>query len=197
MGRAASAKAARKEQPLLKLDLGCGQNKRDGFLGVDKFSAPGVDQTVDLFSFPWPWKDGTVEETHCSHHFEHVPALLRPRWMEELYRVLIDGGKGTFIVPYFMSSRSVQDFTHEWPPVCEASFLYFNQPWREANKLTHGLYDIHCDFDFTYGYAMDPTWASRQDEARNFAIRHYWHTVSDLYVTVVKRASRGVNSTRS
>jgi SAM-dependent methyltransferase len=35
-------------KPLIKLDLGCGPNKRAGFTGVDSREFPGVDQVVDL-----------------------------------------------------------------------------------------------------------------------------------------------------
>ena len=59
---------SKKKKPVqpLKLDLGCGQNKQEGFTGVDLY-APWADVKLDLFKFPWPWKDGAVDEIHCSH----------------------------------------------------------------------------------------------------------------------------------
>jgi SAM-dependent methyltransferase len=124
-----------KKQKTLKLDLGCGNNKQEGFTGVDFKKTPAVDIVHDLFKFPWPFKDNSVEETFSSHFFEHVPGSIRGKLMDEVYRILIPGGKAVFITPYWSSMRSVQDFTHQWPPICETSYLYFNKGWREQNKL--------------------------------------------------------------
>lgn len=180
-------KPAPEPEKLLKLDLGSGQSPREGFEGVDFVAAPGVKHVVDLLKFPWPFKSASVEEVHCSHFFEHVPAKLRGKWMDELYRVLVPEGKATIICPYYTSIRATQDFTHEWPPISPNSFLYFNKGWREQNKLTHGWYDLRCDFDFVYGYAINANWAARNDEARNFAVQNYINAIDDLHVTLTKR----------
>jgi len=171
---------------LLKLDLGCGQNKAEGFTGVDKASLDTVDIVHDLFVFPWPFKDGSVEEVHSSHFFEHVPGNLRGKFMDELYRIMIWEARARFIVPYWSSKRSVQDFTHEWPPICEDSFLYFNKNFRDTNKLTHGCYDLKCDFDFSWGYVIGNELGMRSEEYRQHVIQHEVNTVSDLDVTLRK-----------
>lgn len=175
------------EKKLLKLDLGCGDNKKEGFTGVDKFKTDSVDIVHDLFVYPWPFEDASVEEVHCSHFFEHIPGMDRPKWIDELYRVLAPGGKATLITPYARSPRATQDFTHMWPPISEETYLYFNKSWREANKLTHGYYGMTADFDYTYGYSIDPNWQMRADEARGFAMRHYNNVIHDLWVTLIKR----------
>lgn len=172
---------------MVKLDLACGQNKREGFTGVDFVQADGVDIVHDLFTFPWPFDDDSVEEAFCSHFFEHIPGMLRGQWMDELYRVMKVGAKATVIVPHGMSVRALQDFTHAWPPVVPFTFFYFNKGWREANKLTHGHYDLKCDFDFQWGDAVNHPWNMRAEESRNFAMAHYWNVVSDLHVTLTKR----------
>lgn len=171
----------------LKLDLGCGDRKQEGFFGVDKFKTPSTDKVVDLMKFPWPWTDGSVSEVYSSHFFEHVPGRLRPKFMDELYRVLKKGGKATIVVPYGGNNRAVQDFTHEWPPVVAESFLYFNKKWRTENKLTHGDYAMKCDFDFGYGFALSTDWAARSQDAQTFAMQHYVNVASDIQVTLTKR----------
>lgn len=170
---------------LVKLDLGCGQNKREGFLGVDIADCPGVDVVHDLRQTPWPWADESVSEVFSSHFFEHLTGPERMAFMEELYRILVPGGKARIVTPYYSSMRAVQDPTHAWPPVCEASYLYFNKGWREANRLNH--YPITVDFDFVYGYAMRPDVANRHEEARNFMVQNYLNAVQDLDVTLTKR----------
>lgn len=174
----------------LRLDLGCGQtNEGSGWTGVDIASAEGVDVVHDLFSFPWPFESDSVDEIRSIHFYEHVPARVRPRFMEEMYRILRVGAGATLVTPYWASNRSVQDFTHEWPPICAESYLYFNRKWREENKLTHGVYDIKCDFDLLFpGQSLDPNWVSRHPEAQMFAGKHYVNVVHDLIALLVKRA---------
>jgi predicted SAM-dependent methyltransferase len=178
------------KKPGLRLDLGCGDNKKEGFKGVDFVKTKSTDYVHDLLKFPWPFKESSVEEVHCSHFFEHIPAKLRPRFMDELFRVLEPGAKVTIITPYFNSVRATQDFTHEWPPVSPNSFLYFNRNWRNENKLTHGYYEMKCDFDFTYGYSIAPAWGSKSEEARAFAVTHYNEVISDLHTTLVSRKGK-------
>lgn len=180
-----------KEYSFPKLDLGCGQVPREGFTGVDIVKTGKAVIACNLMQFPWVdsedsgFATGSVEEVHCSHFFEHVPGPLRMAFMDELYRVLKDNAKATFITPYYSSMRAVQDPTHAWPPICEATYLYFNKSWRDANKLDH--YPVSCDFDFTYGYAIDPTWAVRAHDAQAFGLKHYMNTAGDIQVTLTKR----------
>lgn len=56
----------------LRLDLGAGENVREGFEGAD-FFAPNAKHKVNLMEFPWPWKDSSVDELHSSHFLEHLP----------------------------------------------------------------------------------------------------------------------------
>ena len=182
---AVKLKAVPEPTPLLKLDLGAGQNCREGFKSVDAYSK--ADYKADLFTFPWPFKDSSVEELSASHFFEHVPHLLRGKFMDEAYRILAPGGKFTVICPYYSSVRATQDFTHEWPGISQNSFLYFNKGWREQNKLTHGYYDLKCDFDFSYGWSVNAAWQARNDEARNFAVQWYSNAVDDIHVNLVSR----------
>lgn len=170
-----------------KVDLACGDNKREGFIGIDKFKTPSVDIVHDLLTYPWPFPDEYVDEAHSSHFFEHIPGMERPKFIEELYRVLKPKAQCTFIVPDGNSNRMYQDFTHQWPPVVPEAFLYYNRAWREANKLTHGYYDLKCDFDFTYGYQVGGSWAIRNEEARNFALIHYRNVATDIIITLIKR----------
>ena len=171
---------------LLKLDLGCGATKREGFLGVDLHQTDAVDVLCDLRGVPWPWPDSSVGEVVSSHFLEHLDGPERIMFMDELWRVMAVDAQATIIVPYYNSIRASQDPTHKWPPVSEASFLYFNRQWRSDNGLAHYL--GHCNFDFAYSYVTDNAWASRNQETRDFALRHYTNVVLDLSVLLTKRA---------
>ena len=182
----------------LKLDLGCGMNKRQGFLGVDAIDFDGVDCVADLTK-PWPWPDSSVEEAHCSHTLEHFFGLQRVHVMNELWRVLIPGGKCTIIVPHFASCRAFGDFTHKWPPVSEFFFYYLSREWRLGNPVKglppnapHNDIEYNrdgytCDFEATWGYAMHPALTVRNVEFQQFAFQFYKEAIQDVIATLTCR----------
>lgn len=174
-----------KHEPL-RLDLGCGSNTREGFIGVDNAKNCTAKIKHDLTVTPWPFESDSVDEVSSSHFLEHLTGPERIIFMDELWRVMKVGAKATIQVPYWASMRAVQDPTHQWPPICEASFLYFNRGWREASKLEHYL--GKANFGFTYGFQLTPETAARNQETQNFWIGHNVNTVMDLVVTLTKEA---------
>lgn len=178
------------EKKLIKLDIACGQNKREGFVGVDIAACPGVDFVHDLNVYPWPFEANSVEEAFCSHYIEHIPmeyicgkdALFC--FFDEVHRILVPGGKIQIVAPYYSSMRAWQDPTHR-RAITDATFFYLSKSWREANKLDH--YSVTCDFDTAGGYAYDQAWTIRNAEAQGFAARHYINAVNDIWVTLTKK----------
>lgn len=174
-----------KKQKLIsqaKLDLACGQNKTEGYFGIDIVPGDNVDAVMDLEQFPWPIESESADDIVCNHYVEHTSDLIK--FMDEVYRILKPGGKIKFIAPYYTSMRCWQDPTHK-RAISEATFLYFNKQWRDTNKLDH--YNIKSDFDYTYGYDIGIDWANRSDEARSFAIRHYCNVINDIHVVMTKK----------
>lgn len=167
----------------LKLDLGCGKSKREGFIGVDCHKFDGVDQVVDLRK-PWPWADGSVTEVHCSHFVEHLTAPERIHFVNELYRVLVPGGKCTLITPHWASCRAYGDLTHQWPPVSEFWFFYLSKSWRDVNAPHNDQYV--CNFDATWGYGLQPEYGSRNQEHQQYAMAHYKEAITDIFATLTK-----------
>jgi len=193
-----------KSQPVsLKLSLGCGDNKPEGFKGVDLIKTASADYVIDLFKFPWKeFADESVDEIECSHFVEHIPhgdGFHDPffQFFDEIYRILKPAefdpnnpnipikGFVNIVCPYYSSMRSWQDPTHQ-RAISEASFLYLNKQWRIDNRLDH--YDVNCDFDFTYGYLVSPERQNRSAETQAFAVQHYINAVSDLQVMLIKRS---------
>jgi hypothetical protein len=138
----------------------------------------------DCTKLPWPIPDESVEEAYCAYQLNRIPGPQRMEFMAELWRVLIPNGKCTVIVPYWASPRAIQDPCSQWPPMAEQSFLYFNKNFREQNKIE---FDGNCDYDFVYGYTLDPETSNKSDEVRAHWIKHFVNAVSDLQVTLTKR----------
>lgn len=171
------------EKKELKLDIACGDNKREGFTGVDKYKTDSVDIVHDLTIYPWPFEDNSVDEIHCSHYIEHVADLCA--FYSEVYRILKVGGKGTIIAPFGKNNRAWQDPTH-CRAIVEESFFYLDKNFRAQNKLTHYLADVDFEFQVVY-IGIDPYWANKHEEARMFAVKHYWNVVSDIQCNIKKR----------
>jgi hypothetical protein len=177
--------------PVMKLDFGCGPNKREGFLGVDRHPFPGVDQVVDLTVTPWPWADGSVIEAHASHFLEHLNQMQRVTFFNELYRVLHMGGSATIITPHWAAARAYGDPTHQWPPVSEWLYLYLEKTWRMANAphsdASVVAWGYTCDFDWTTGYSLRQDAVLRNQETQQFWMNNYKEVCQDMIATVTKR----------
>lgn len=139
---------------------------------------------LDPCKFPWPLKNESVEEVFSAFLFHRVPAKLRGKFMDELWRVLIPEGKATIVVPYWTSPRAIQEASAEWPPICEQTFLYFNRQFREINKE---LNTCHCNFEAVAGHSLEPETAARSDDTRSHWIKHFVNSVNDLHVTLTKK----------
>ncbi len=56
----------------LKLNLACGNNRIEGYYGIDAFKTEACDYVMDLQKYPWDIESESVEEIICSHYIEHI-----------------------------------------------------------------------------------------------------------------------------
>jgi predicted SAM-dependent methyltransferase len=82
----------------LRIDIGCGSAKREGFIGIDYVASPGVDEVVDIVREPLPFPDNSVSHVYSAHVFEHI---VDPHFLvSEIVRVCADGAKIEIVTPY-------------------------------------------------------------------------------------------------
>jgi glycosyltransferase involved in cell wall biosynthesis len=121
----------------MKLNLGCCDAAIAGFVNVDIVAGPGVDQVADLAT-PWPWYDNSVEYVRAWDIIEHLPDKIMT--MNEIYRVLMPGGRAEIAVPTTDGTGAFQDPTHVsfWN---RRSFLYYEagNPYRERFANSYGI----------------------------------------------------------
>lgn len=108
----------------MKLNLGCGERKVEGFIGVDKIKTKAVDKVWDLNVFPYPFSDNSVAEVFMDNVLEHLEDVILT--MEEIYRISKPGAKIKINVPYFKSNSAFTDPTHKHF-FTENSFKYFDK----------------------------------------------------------------------
>ena len=178
----------------LRLDLGCGQRKTEGFTGVDIKGVDGVDVVADLFKPKWPFPSNSVVETVSHHVIEHIPHY-RPEYkgidgwwvfFNELHRVCRDGAKCVFTFPYAKHERAFWDPTHT-RYLHETTMYYLDKNWREQQGLDH--YDAACDFEVVLiqGTGVDANTSARSHEVQAERRQYYWNIIPDLWVELKAR----------
>jgi len=126
----------------MKLNLGCGNDYRKGWVNVDTGNCR-KDLHHDIEELPLPFADDTFDEVLMMHVLEHVERKTFPAFMRELHRICRPGALIHIEVPYYNSRNAWTDFTHK-NFFTEDSFGYFdrNSPLRE-NGVIYGI-------DFTF-----------------------------------------------
>jgi predicted SAM-dependent methyltransferase len=75
----------------LRLNLGCGPNRKNGWVNIDLFD-PAADLQLDVRN-PWPFPDRSAAHVYSEHTFEHLePEDEVPHFLAEALRVLQLGG---------------------------------------------------------------------------------------------------------
>ncbi len=134
----------------LRLNLGCGMNRVDGYLNVDRYGEPDVRH--DLEVFPWPWPDDSVSEILLIHVLEHLgrDATVYLEIWKELYRVCQDGATILIVVPHHRHEYFFNDPTHVRAVTAEGITLFsqrLNRHWI-ATGISNSPLAIYLGIDF-------------------------------------------------
>ncbi len=92
------------------LDIGSGNRKLPGAIGIDRLKLPNVDVIHDLSRFPWPFPNESFNLVLANHFLEHTEDVLET--LGEIHRILVPGGRLVIQVPYFRSLDAITDPTH-------------------------------------------------------------------------------------
>ena len=189
-----------------KLDLGCGMAPLDGYEGVN-IRSDKAKHKVDLFKFPWPFEDNSVEAINASHLLEHIPAReveardlatddadvakrfrgvnMLFAFMDECYRILKTDCWMQVVVPSGRSNRAFWDPTHR-RFFMQETFLYFSADWRKANNLHH--YDVRCNFGVEVIHSMPNEEGLRSADVQAERFRTLWNVTVDWLAKLKKLA---------
>jgi hypothetical protein len=112
----------------IKLDIGSGVSKREGYFTIDKEPTVNADMCID-FELEKRDEDflyGGVGEIRAHHILEHFKPENKVMIMKRFYDLLAVGGILDIEVPKFPHPASIQDPTHIsfW---CKESFWYFTK----------------------------------------------------------------------
>jgi len=92
----------------MKLNVGCGKRRLDGYTGVDAVARDAADIVAPADAIPLP--DGCADEIMAIHLCEHLLPWRLPFALREWYRLLQSGGKLILEMPdLFKACQNIVD----------------------------------------------------------------------------------------
>lgn len=97
----------------MKLNLGCGFLKIDGYVNIDYEELCAPDLCINLED-PWPFDDNSVSEIRAHHTLEHLGATYEKFLfvLKEMYRVSQHQATWHIRVPHWQHDNFYHDPTH-------------------------------------------------------------------------------------
>jgi ubiquinone/menaquinone biosynthesis C-methylase UbiE len=100
------------DNPTHILELGCGNRKQiSNSIGIDVLDYEAVDIVGDVYSVLSQIPDKSISAVYSFHFFEHINDVTL--LLEEISRILIDGGLLEVVVPHFSNPYFYSDYTHK------------------------------------------------------------------------------------
>jgi ubiquinone/menaquinone biosynthesis C-methylase UbiE len=143
----------------MKINLGGGLKRFDGFLNVDHDPLTNPDFCFDIEKDKFPFDDNSIEEVKAHHILEHIGDKFF-NFMKELYRVCKNGAIIDIFVPHHRHENYFNDPTHRRPITVEM-LKQFSKKWCEWHqdywKSSSGFAPrLNVDFEITtFEYLVD------------------------------------------
>ena len=84
----------------MKLNLGCGEDKKEGYINCDIRKEVKPDRIIDLIK-ELPFEESSINEIYMRHVLEHIPNY--DFLMKEMWRVCERNAKIIILVPFYSS----------------------------------------------------------------------------------------------
>lgn len=132
----------------MRLNLGSGLMRMEGFVNVDRRALPGVDVVHDLDQHPWPFEDHCADRIVALDVFEHLDDVVGA--MDECWRIMVRGGQLTIRGPAPDSENLWVDVSHrrafiehsfdhfDWSTELGQRYRYGCGPWRIITSRREG-----------------------------------------------------------
>ncbi len=86
---------------MIKLNLGCERDIKEGYINLDNRYFPGVDKIHDLNQFPYPFEPNSVGHIRSENCFEQLDNCYKV--FKELYRICKNEATVNIIVYHYSS----------------------------------------------------------------------------------------------
>ena len=147
----------------MKLNLGCGSKKLEGFINIDLTEYCNPDLLLDLENTPYPFKSNSVSEIRMKSVMEHLPVAPNKffKILQEIYRISANNCVIKVECPHPHHRWQVVDFTHQKPIHYEGiqmlSKKFCKSLIQQGSTKTPLAIIYDVDFEITeYSYNLDP-----------------------------------------
>ena len=138
----------------LRLNLGAGKVKKEGFLSVDSRRLDQTDIVCDLFVVPWPWADNSVDALYASHLVEHIPHILRRQGpIDHKYPIISEYNMRTLEHDCILLGCTRPQPEPIWDE--DGFFVFFREAWRVLKP--GGTFELLGPYGRSVGADQDPT----------------------------------------
>lgn len=143
----------------MKINIGSGYKRFDGFMNVDDDPGVNPDYIVDLNKGVLPFEDNSIDAVIAHHILEHIGDNFIPL-MIDLYRVCKHGTILDICVPHHFHEVFINDPTHVRAVTVEGMRL-FSKKYMDEHIKTMGssngmAYKYNVDFEVVwYDYTYD------------------------------------------
>jgi SAM-dependent methyltransferase len=152
----------------MKLNIGCGFNKLEGYVNVDQFPECSPDLLWNLEETPWPFVDNSVDELVAHHVLEHLGQETKVFFniIKELYRLMRHDGVIRIAVPHPYHRTFLEDPTHVrafTPTTFEMMNRATNLDWA-ARGVNVTMLALMLDISFVTTRSIqsyDPSWKKK------------------------------------
>ena len=166
------------------LDLGCGDNKVEGAIGLDNIALSEVDIVHDLLHFPYPIKANSFDTIYLRHVIEHFNIDKINNIMNECYRILKKDGQLYINVPHVFSIAAFTDPTHK-------QYFTFGSGYFWGKKYQKSYYsEIDSCWELLNVECSRITWF----DWKNYQFKRLDKFLSSLMKKRIKRALLKVNN---
>lgn len=142
---------------------------KDGFI-------PQVPMTTSILT------DASVAEIEGKNVLEKVPSLAD--FIEEVYRLLVPGGKATFTSPYYTTVAAWESPLTK-RAISERSLNFASKEWRDTNKFIE--VPMTANFEVNGQFAIEESCMQRSDEVRGFWLSRYNNVAQAVLLSLTKK----------
>ncbi len=120
-----------------KLNLGCGQDVREGYINVDFTKDNGAEVVWNLEEYPYPFEDNSIDYILMDNVLEHLENTIRV--MEELHRISKQNTIIKIIVPHNSGCMAFGHLTHKQYFSSESFEKFGEGNWQKYSQIDFEL----------------------------------------------------------
>ena len=117
----------------MKLNLGCGLDKKQGYINIDIRKEVNPDLIWNLENIPYPFESNSIEEIIAKDVLEHFPFRKVENILKEWFRILKPQGKLYIQTPDLIA-------------ICYKVILNNNYTWKDISYWVYGGQDYNENF---------------------------------------------------